>query len=136
MKINPITITLSQHEMELVRKTMTQLAQRDSRIGRIAENALDEINAALSRSDRMDAFGRFWNENQHLSFGEAKAGFEQQHRTYQRGERVMVRPDFGAGAPIEVTITGIDEKNGRPLVTYRDAGGMTRWAYTAHVSPA
>ena len=63
----------------------------------------------------------------------------EQHRPavntpYQLGDRVMVCADFGSQPPIEVTITGIDEKNGRPLITYRDGEGHTRWAYTMHIS--
>lgn len=46
------------------------------------------------------------------------------------GDRVIVRGGFGTEPPREVTVEGLDEKNGRPLFDY-DNG--TRWAYLSQI---
>ena len=51
------------------------------------------------------------------------------------GSVVYVRGDFGLGRPQKVVVTGISEKNGKPLFDYEDnnlmIGGLKagRWAY-------
>ena len=46
------------------------------------------------------------------------------------GSRVIVRDNFGTGAPRVVTVVGLDEdiKNGRPGIDYDDS-----WAYLTQV---
>jgi hypothetical protein len=45
------------------------------------------------------------------------------------GQRVVVRSGFGSEYPEEVTIDGIDEKDGQPLIDYVDGRGEGHWAY-------
>lgn len=45
------------------------------------------------------------------------------------GDRVIVCGGFGTEAPQEVEVLDVDEKNGRPLIDYKDAKGELRWAY-------
>lgn len=47
MTINPVTLTVSKHELELIRNMLRGPAERDTRIGRIASSALDKVEAAL-----------------------------------------------------------------------------------------
>jgi hypothetical protein len=44
------------------------------------------------------------------------------------GATVVLRPDFGAGAPVIATITGFGIKNNHHLVDYWTEDGP-RWAY-------
>jgi len=51
------------------------------------------------------------------------------------GTRVTLRPDFGHGLPIEVTITDFDEegKYGKPIISYQNENGDSSWAYTYQI---
>ncbi len=58
----------------------------------------------------------------------------------QIGDRVTMRPAFGAGAPVLVVVTDTDAdiKNGRPGFTYVDPNDPNgeRWAYLTQVCPS
>jgi hypothetical protein len=54
---------------------------------------------------------------------------------YAIGNKVTVRPEFGRGLPIDVTITDYDEEgeNGRPIFCYQNNNGDHYWAYTDQI---
>ena len=46
---------------------------------------------------------------------------------------LTIRPVFGAGMPVTITVSGIGEKNGRPLFDYIAQEGGLRWAYETQI---
>ena len=104
MKINPVTVTFSRHELDLIQNTMNQLAKRNSRVGRTAAFILDTIGGAIKDHDRKHAhdryFGAFWKDNQQLKWRDAQESFNLSSPRKARCTSKPPTPTNSAPAPM------------------------------------